>query len=119
MGRRMCSPGRGACCTGWNPGTAAVLTLASDTCGVLEKGKGALESRGPEGKSQLSPHVSCVLGQAPLPLSLNFPTHPDMSQLPHRHLPCGRKFEGQCDHILASTSFIFNFMTPDASVSIC
>lgn len=54
------------------------LTLASDTCGLLEKGKEALEARGPEGTSQLSPHVSCVLGQVPSSLSLNFPTHPDM-----------------------------------------
>lgn len=64
---------------GGTQGLWRFLTLASDTCGLLEKGKEALESRGPEGKSQLSPHVSCVLGQVPLSLSLNFPTHPDMS----------------------------------------
>lgn len=75
----MCSPGHGACRTGWNLVIVVVLTLASDSRGLPEKGKEALESRGPEGMSQLTPHVSCVLGQIPLCLSLNFPTHPDMS----------------------------------------
>ena len=50
--------------------------LQTLTDNLLEKGKEALESRGPEVVYQLCQHVGRVLRQVTIPVSLNFPMQP-------------------------------------------